>query len=89
MVLSRVVLDLKSWFYFFGFSRWVVVVKKLGRYREAQRCWLVVKERLLELDADAIDAARYIVDEDDVLRSIDRLEEALDQLVATVPATYR
>ena len=48
-----------------------------------------MKERLLELDADAIDAARYIVDEDDVLRSIDRLEEALDQLVATVPATYR
>ena len=56
---------------------------------ETQLRWLDVRERLMRLDADAIDAARYLVDEEDVVRSIDRLEEALDKLVASVPARFR
>ena len=56
---------------------------------ETQLRWLDVRERLMQLDADAIDAARYLVDEEDVVRSIDRLEEALDKLIASVPARFR
>lgn len=48
-----------------------------------------MKARLERLDADAVDAARYLADEEDVLRSIDGLEAALDGLVAAVPARFR
>ena len=56
---------------------------------ETQLRWLEMRERLMQLDEDAIDAARYLVDEEDVVRSIDRLEEALDKLISSVPAQFR
>ena len=53
----------------------------------AQNAYLRFRERLVELDAAAIDATRYMADEDDVLAAISRLEAALDDIIAAVPAS--
>jgi len=39
------------------------------------------------LDATAIDATRYLADEDDVLAAVSRVEAALDDIIAAVPAS--
>jgi hypothetical protein len=43
-------------------------------------------ERLIRLDAVAVDAARYQADEEEVLFAIAELESALDELLSDVPA---
>ena len=48
-----------------------------------------IPERLVELDATAIDATRYVADEDDVLAAVSRVEAALDDIIAAVPALAR
>ena len=56
---------------------------------ETQHAWLRFREDLLALDAVAIDATRYMADEDDVLTAIDRLEKTLDEILDTVPANLK
>ena len=53
---------------------------------KTQRAWLTFRERLIRLDAVAVDAARYQADEEEVLAAIAELESALDALVREVPA---
>ena len=55
----------------------------------AQRRWLDFRERLIQLDETSIDAARREADETDVGRCVDRLEAALDELIAAVPTSRR
>lgn len=51
--------------------------------------YLDFREKLLRLDADAIDAARYLADEEDVLRSVSALEASLERLLDAIPARMR
>jgi hypothetical protein len=53
---------------------------------KTQRRWLTFRERLINLDAVAVDAARYQADEEEVLFAIAELESALDELLSDVPA---
>ena len=53
---------------------------------KTQRRWLTFRERLIRLDAVAVDAARYQADEEEVLFAIAELESALDELLSDVPA---
>ena len=53
---------------------------------KTQRAWLTFRERLIRLDAVAVDAARYQADEEEVRAAIAELESALDALVREVPA---
>jgi hypothetical protein len=55
----------------------------------AQRRWLDFRERLIQLDETSIDAGRREADETDVGRCVDRLEAALDELIAAVPTSSR
>ena len=69
------------------FLPWALVKLDETAGVDAQNAHLRFRERLVELDATAIDATRYVADEDDVLAAVSRVEAALDDIIAAVPAS--
>ena len=69
------------------FLPWALVKLDEAAGVDAQNAYLRFRERLVELDATAIDATRYLADEDDVLAAVSRVEAALDDIIAAVPAS--
>ena len=71
------------------FLPWALVKDDEDAGVAAQRRWLDFRERLIQLDETSIDAGRREADETDVGRCVDRLEAALDELIAAVPTSRR
>lgn len=67
---------------------WALVKEDGEAGLTAQKLYLVFMERLRQLDRTVLDAARYQVEEEDVIAAIQALDQSIDDFVGAIPQKY-